>query len=396
MTNNHNQQEPELSGEAFIQMRQIVKMFKTPAGDFTALKGVDADFRQGEFVSVVGKSGSGKSTLVNMITGIDRPTSGEVKIGDTYVHHLSESDMAKWRGRNLGIVFQFYQLLPMLSLLENVMLPMDFCNMYAPETRERRALELLDMVGLADYAHKMPSAVSGGQQQSAAIARALANDPPVIVADEPTGNLDSRAAEAIFGIFETLAQRGKTILMVTHDSTLAQRAGRTLLLADGEVINETVANILSLLTHQQMLKATKQLEVRRFAPGEPIITEGGENDHFYMIARGDIEITLRQEDGQEQTIAQMGPGQHFGEVSMLRPGRSIANVRAALHAPVEVLALSRAFFVDLLDDAQAMREEMARVAHERAAENDGFRQKLQTTMSTMAQGISSRLSRNSF
>ncbi|MFN2110285.1 MAG: ATP-binding cassette domain-containing protein, partial [Anaerolineae bacterium] len=353
----------ETSGDALIQMRRIVKTFKTPAGDFTALKGVDADFHQGEFVSVVGKSGSGKSTLVNMITGIDRPTSGEVKIGDTYVHHLSESDMAKWRGRNLGIVFQFYQLLPMLSLLENVMLPMDFCNMYAPDTRERRALELLDMVGLADYAHKMPSAVSGGQQQSAAIARALANDPPVIVADEPTGNLDSRAAEAIFGIFENLAQRGKTILMVTHDSTLAQRAARTLLLADGEVINETVANILSLLTHQQMLKATKQLEVRRFAPGEPIITEGKENDHFYMIARGNIDVTLRQENGQEHTIAQMGPGQHFGEVSLLRPGRSIANVRAALHAPVEVLALSRAFFVELLNDAHAMREEIARVAH---------------------------------
>ena len=384
----------ETSGDALIQMRRIVKTFKTPAGDFTALKGVDADFHQGEFVSVVGKSGSGKSTLVNMITGIDRPTSGEVKIGDTYVHHLSESDMAKWRGRNLGIVFQFYQLLPMLSLLENVMLPMDFCNMYAPDTRERRALELLDMVGLADYAHKMPSAVSGGQQQSAAIARALANDPPVIVADEPTGNLDSRAAEAIFGIFENLAQRGKTILMVTHDSTLAQRAARTLLLADGEVINETVANILSLLTHQQMLKATKQLEVHRFAPGEPIITEGKENDRFYMIARGNIDVTLRQTDGQEHTIAQMGPGQHFGEVSLLRPGRSIANVRAALHAPVEVLALSRAFFVELLDDAHAMREEIARVAHERAQENVGFRQKMQMTMSTMTQGINAHFSRN--
>ncbi|HQE92844.1 MAG TPA: ATP-binding cassette domain-containing protein [Anaerolineae bacterium] len=387
MINNHNQPDLQHLDDAFIQMRQIVKTFKTPAGDFTALKNVDADFRQGEFVSIVGKSGSGKSTLVNMITGIDRPTSGEVKVGDTYVHHLSESAMAKWRGRNLGIVFQFYQLLPMLSLLENVMLPMDFCHRVAPEMRERRALELLDMVGLADYAHKMPSAVSGGQQQSAAIARALANDPPVIVADEPTGNLDSRAAEVVFGIFENLAQCGKTILMVTHDSTLARRAARTLLLADGEVINATVANVLPLLTHQQMLKATRQLEVRCFAPGEPIITEGMENDHFYMIARGNIEVTLRQDNGQEQTIAQMGPGQHFGEVSLLRPGRSIANVRAALYAPVEVLALSRAFFVELLNDAHAMREAMLRVAHERAAENAGFRQKMQTTMPAMTRGM---------
>jgi putative ABC transport system ATP-binding protein len=144
---------------------------------------------------VVGKSGSGKSTLINMITGIDRPTSGEVMIGNTYVHNLNESDMARWRGKNLGIVFQFYQLLPMLSLLENVILPMDFSGIVAPDKREKRAMALLDRVGLADYAHKVPAEVSGGQQQSAAIARALANDPPVICADEPTGNLDTRAAE---------------------------------------------------------------------------------------------------------------------------------------------------------------------------------------------------------
>ncbi|HOU14671.1 MAG TPA: ATP-binding cassette domain-containing protein [Anaerolineae bacterium] len=391
MINSHNQQNLERPDGAFIQMRRIVKTFKTPAGDFTALKGISVDFHQGEFVSVVGKSGSGKSTLANMITGIDRPTSGEVQIGATHVHQLSESAMAKWRGRNLGVVFQFYQLLPMLSLLENVMLPMDFCNMYPPETRERRALELLDMVGLADYAHKMPSAVSGGQQQSAAIARALANNPPVIIADEPTGNLDSRAAEAVFTIFESLAQNGTTILMVTHDSALAKRAARTLLLADGEVVNATVADVLSLLSHQQMLQATKHAEVRRFAPGEPIIREGMENEHFYMIARGAIDVTLRQADGQEKTIAQMGPGQHFGEVSLLRQSRSIANVRAALHTPVEVLTLSRQFFVELLDDAHTMREALTRTAHERAQENSGFREKLHATVSAATRGIAARL-----
>jgi putative ABC transport system ATP-binding protein len=234
-------QDSNASNGALIQMRQIIKIFETPAGDFTALKRIDADFREGEFVSIVGKSGSGKSTLVNMVTGIDHPTSGEVKVGDSYVHKLSESEMARWRGRNLGIVFQFYQLLPMLSLVENVMLPMDFCDMYDAGERERRAIELLDMVGLADHAHKMPNAVSGGQQQSAAIARALANDPPIIIADEPTGNLDSRAAEMVFSVFEDLAGRGKTILMVTHDSGLARRASRTLLLSDGEIINELYA-----------------------------------------------------------------------------------------------------------------------------------------------------------
>jgi len=186
---------------AFIEMRNIVKTFETSVGDFTALKDITVGFDRGEFVSIVGRSGSGKSTLVNMLTGIDHPTSGEVKIGDTYVHKLNESQMARWRGRNLGIVFQFYQLLPMLSLLENVMLPMDFGEMYVPAEREKRAMELLDMVGLADIAHKMPSAASGGQQQSAAVARALANDPPLIVADEPTGNLDSRSVETVFHIF---------------------------------------------------------------------------------------------------------------------------------------------------------------------------------------------------
>jgi putative ABC transport system ATP-binding protein len=223
-------------GKPIIRMSQVVKTFHTPAGDFSALKGIDADFRAGEFVSVVGRSGSGKSTLVNMITGMDRPTSGQVCIGDVDVHTLGESEMARWRGRNLGIVFQFYQLLPMLTLLENVMLPMDFGGMYDPAEREERAMALLRQVGLEEQAHELPAAVSGGQQQRAAIARALANDPPIIVADEPTGNLDSSAAEAVFGLFEGLVAQGKAIIMVTHDLGLADRAARTLELADGEIV----------------------------------------------------------------------------------------------------------------------------------------------------------------
>ena len=191
-----------------IQLRQLVKTFKTPAGSFTALKGINLDFCRGEFISVTGKSGSGKSTLINMITGIDRPTSGEVRIGDLVVNKLPESDMARWRGRNLGIVFQFYQLLPILTLLENTMLPMDIAELYSPAERETRALDLLKQVGLADVAHKMPGAVSGGQQQAAAIARALANNPPFLIADEPTGNLDSRTAESIFELFHRSSEMG--------------------------------------------------------------------------------------------------------------------------------------------------------------------------------------------
>jgi ABC-type lipoprotein export system ATPase subunit len=225
----------EAVGGALIAIRDVVKTYRTPTGDFDALRGISLDFNRGEFVSVVGKSGSGKSTLLNMLTGIDRPTAGRVLVGGVDIHRLGESRMAQWRGKHMGIVFQFYQLLPVLTLRENVLLPMDFCGVVPPEEREQRALELLEMVGLADAGDQMPASVSGGQQQSAAIARALANDPPMLVADEPTGNLDSRSADSIFAIFDKLAARGKTIVMVTHDDGLAARASHLVRLVDGEV-----------------------------------------------------------------------------------------------------------------------------------------------------------------
>jgi putative ABC transport system ATP-binding protein len=271
----------------FIRMHHIVKTFKTPVGDFHALKGIDVDFERGEFVSIVGKSGSGKSTLVNMLTGIDHPTSGSVRIGDTYVYGpkgaLSESQMARWRGLNLGIVFQFYQLLPTLSLVENVMLPMDICACYPHAERPRRAMELLDLVGLADVADELPAAVSGGQQQSTAIARALANDPPLIVADEPTGNLDSRAADRIYRTFEDLARQGKTILVVTHDPDLARRAFRTVLLADGELIHQDMVNALPLPFHKRTPKATAARKTLTSTADERIAQStaplSGQKDH---------------------------------------------------------------------------------------------------------------------
>ena len=221
-----------------IDLKNVVKAYHTPVGDFVALKGVDLAIDKGEFVSVVGKSGSGKSTLINMITGIDRPTSGKIFVGDQSIHHLAEGPMAEWRGRNMGVIFQFFQLLPMLSCVENVMLPMDFCNMYPARDREERALALLEQVEMADHAYKLPSEVSGGQQQRVAIARALANDPPLLAADEPTGNLDSKTADAVFSLFADLVAGGKTILMVTHDQELAGRVNRTITLADGEIVDE--------------------------------------------------------------------------------------------------------------------------------------------------------------
>ncbi len=226
---------------ALIELHRVTKVYKNAAGEFTALKSVDLKVDRGEFVAVVGKSGSGKSTLINMITGIDRPTSGEVYIGDTPVHTLNENRMAAWRGIQLGIVFQFFQLLPTLTVIENVMLPMDFCNKYDRYEREVWAMHLLEQVGMGEHAFKLPSAISGGQQQRVAIARALANDPPILVADEPTGNLDSITAEAIFLLFEDLVARGKTIFMVTHDQDLARRITRTISLADGQIVSDQLA-----------------------------------------------------------------------------------------------------------------------------------------------------------
>jgi putative ABC transport system ATP-binding protein len=223
-----------------IEMQGVVKTFKTPAGEFHALRGVDLTIDRGEFVSIVGKSGSGKSTLLNMVTGIDHPTQGRVVIGGTDIYAgVTESQRSRWRGRNLGIVFQFFQLLPMLTLLENVMLAMDFAEMYDFEERPERALELLGRVGLEKFANKLPVLVSTGQQQLAAIARALACDPPLLVADEPTGNLDSRSANAIVDLFEKLSQSGKTIVMVTHDPSMTSRTTRNITIADGLLVADS-------------------------------------------------------------------------------------------------------------------------------------------------------------
>lgn len=225
--------------EHLIELRGVGKRYATAAGDFVALQQVNLQIDPHEFVAVVGKSGSGKSTLINMITGIDQPSSGEILVGDTAVHRLNENGIAEWRGRQIGVVFQFFQLLPTLTVLENVMLPMDFCNLYSGRERHDRALYLLDQVDMRAHAYKLPSAISGGQQQRVAIARALANDPPIIVADEPTGNLDSKTADAVFQLFTDLVTGGKTILMVTHDEDLAHRVTRTVTIADGMIVADT-------------------------------------------------------------------------------------------------------------------------------------------------------------
>jgi len=218
-----------------IDLRDVVKTYETAAGGVTVLKDISLQVRSGEFIGVVGPSGSGKSTLLNMITGIDRPTEGEIYVGGQPVHQLSENQLARWRGKTVGVIFQFFQLLPTLTIIENVMLPMDFCNVYKRKERRERAMHFLEQVGIAEHADKLPSTLSGGEQQRAAIARAIANDPPLIVADEPTGNLDTRTAASIFALFEDLVTQGKTIVVVTHDRSLSQRMERVLHLLDGRI-----------------------------------------------------------------------------------------------------------------------------------------------------------------
>jgi putative ABC transport system ATP-binding protein len=232
-----NGQKGEFNGR-LVDLREVVKTYQGSAGTFTALKGVDLQVESGAFVSIIGKSGSGKSTLINVITGIDRPTSGKVIVDHIQVHTLNEEQIAVWRGRSIGVIFQFFQLLPTLTSVENILLAMDYGGQHPRVERPERAMHLLELVGMADYAHRLPNSLSGGQQQCVAIARALANDPVLLTADEPTGNLDSKSAEMVFHLFENLAQAGKTILMVTHDNDLAARAQRTIKLADGRIVDE--------------------------------------------------------------------------------------------------------------------------------------------------------------
>ena len=225
-----------------IELRDVSKLYPGPDGGTRALSDVNLSFPGGEFVAIVGKSGSGKSTLINLVAGIDRPSHGEIVVAGTAVQALDESRLAAWRGRQVGVVFQFFQLLPTLTVLENVMLPMDFCSTYPHAEARERGLRLLSQVGIAEQAHKLPSALSGGQQQRAAIARSLANDPPLIVADEPTGNLDSQTADSVLALLAALARQGKTVLMVTHERDASAIADRVVTLSDGRIVGNEPAH----------------------------------------------------------------------------------------------------------------------------------------------------------
>jgi putative ABC transport system ATP-binding protein len=352
-----------------IDLRDVHKYYKTAIGDYHALNSIDLQIHPGEFVSIIGKSGSGKSTLLNMITGIDRPTSGEVYVNGQAVHGLNENRMARWRGKNLGIVFQFFQLLPTISVIENIMLPMDFCRTYPMREREQRALQLLEMVELADHAYKLPTALSGGQQQRVAIARALANDPPVIIADEPTGNLDSKTAESVFAMFNQLVKQGKTIIIVTHDSGLAKQTHRTALIADGEIVNEHVSKAMPTLTEAQVWQATHNSKRLSFEPGAMILTEGTNADCFYIVAKGTVEVVLPRENQSDVVALQLGPGKYFGEIEFFHEKKHKASIRASEHGAVDVLCLNYDQLNELLGQSPATRQALQQSANMHEAEN---------------------------
>jgi len=356
-----------------IELRGVHKSYKSAAGEFPALRGIDLCICAGEFVSIIGKSGSGKSTLLNMITGIDRPTTGEVLVNGTAVHELDENRLAGWRGESLGIIFQFFQLLPALNLLQNVVLPMDLAGKYTARERRQRAEHLLELVGLGEHKHKLPSMVSGGQQQRAAMARALANDPPIVIADEPTGNLDSKTAETVFSLFNDLVGQGKTVIIVTHDSSLAKRAHRTALIADGEIVNEFVAKALPTLTHDQLLAATHSIKARQYEAGAMILTEGRDNDQFYIVSRGIVEVILPRPNQSDVVILQLGPGKYFGEIAFFHNSKTTASVRAAESGPVEVLAIRYDQLNRLLGESEATREALQQAAERHEQENIDWR-----------------------
>jgi putative ABC transport system ATP-binding protein len=327
--------QPGSLSDAMIEMTKVVKTFHNAAGEFVVLKGIDAAFREHEFVSVVGRSGSGKSTLLNMMTGIDHPTSGTVRVAGTYLHKMDEGQMSVWRGKQMGIVFQFFQLLPMLTLLENVMLPMDFCDMYAPSEREGRSLDLLRMVGLEGLEHKYPAAVAGGQQQSAAVARALANDPPILVADEPTGNLDSRTAERVLEIFEEQVGLGKTVIMVTHDSGLAQRAHRRLVISDGELVNEWISDAFPDLSHAALLQLSHAAHPVSFGEGETIC-RSEDGPALFLVTGGQVEVIAGAMLGTQVVADRLEVGGIFSCPAIRSAAKGLAGLRAA--SPVEALA----------------------------------------------------------
>lgn len=353
--------------DPIIQLQNVVKTYTTGAHPFTALKNITTSFHEGEYTGIIGKSGAGKTTLVNMISGVDQITSGEVLVNNLSIHELNESRMALWRGKNMGVVFQFFQLLPMLNLVDNIMLPMDFCHRYHPKKSFERAMHLLEQVELEDHAFKLPSAISGGQQQRVAIARALANNPPIIVADEPTGSLDSSTAETIYKIFNDLVSQGKTIIIVSHDPTLSSRVDRTILIADGEIIDEQIARLFPLLSHQQMLIACHQLKNRVYSPEEMICVQDQPVDNLFMIVEGEATLSVQTLHKDQKIYQTLKAGDIYGDIELVNGGNARFSLSPSNEIPVHVKTIDRQSFNQLLVASKPSKDYFSQMVQEKLA-----------------------------
>ena len=294
---------------------------------------------------------------------------GKVYVDGSPIHNLNENSIAKFRGKKMGIVFQFFQLLPNLTAIENIMLPMDFTDTYDKGAREKKALEILESVDIADQAYKMPAMLSGGQQQRVAIARALANDPPILFADEPTGNLDSKTSEKICSLFEDLVKRNKTVMMVTHDEDQARRVNRSLVISDGEIIEEFLSTTFPTLTESELIWMTKRLKRKGYRGGQVILKRDTPVDSLYLVTKGKVEIVLHVDGMAEMVVAEFCCGQYFGEIELLRNSDSVATARAVLGEDVEIATLPKSDFLSILNRSSETKKQVDKVAKTRLSEN---------------------------
>jgi len=355
------------NSQPIIQMRNIHKRFHTLRGTVHALNNVTLDVMPGEVVVVVGPSGSGKSTMLRCINRLEAIDGGSIIVDG--IPLTGARNINKVRAE-VGMVFQSFNLFPDLTVMQNIKLaPLNVRKVSDAEATER-GMALLKKVGLAHKANAMPEQLSGGQQQRVAIARALANDPPILVADEPTGNLDSKTADSVFKMFQSLVDQGKTVLMVTHDRDLAERVTRTVIISDGEIIEEYLAEAFPGLTEKQLILATRQLERQTFSPGATIIKEGAPPENFYIITDGEVEVHLRASNGETFVVARMSRGQYVGEIELLRGGNSIATVRASLTTGAEVAMLDPSEFATLMAQSRTALDAVGQIAEDRLAEHE--------------------------
>ncbi len=356
-----------VADDVLLKLQGVSRTYQMGKVEVRALQNVDLKIRKGEFIVILGPSGSGKTTLLNLIGGIDSPTAGRILADGVDITSLDEKGLTNYRREHIGFIFQFFNLIPSLTARENV----EFAAELVAKPMD--PLEMLDIVGLKDRADHYPSELSGGEQQRVAIARALANDPPIVVADEPTGNLDSKTAEAVFKLFDSLVAQSKTVLMVTHDRDLAKRVSRTLILSDGEIIEEYLARTFPTLTEEQVIRATRDVQAQRYAPGTVILEEGDPPDRLYIITKGQVDVVLNGNSDQEMISTALNAGQYFGEVELLRGGHNIATIRADRDTGAEVAALNRTLFDSLLAETASLRQELDRLVALRVAENQSTR-----------------------